>query len=145
MAGDRPILVALKDTPASVRGLEVALGLASATKKTSVRAVHVIVVDRRLALDAPLPDQERAAEALLERAEQLGKKRQIPLAGEILQAREAGHAIADEAAALGARAIVLGLPARRASNGPAELGKTAEYVMRHATCEVLLVRHEMGA
>ena len=132
MAGDRPILVALKNTPASLRGLEVALGLASATKKRSVRVVHVIVVERRLPLDAPLPDQERAAEALLERAEQL-----IPLERKRL---EIARALATRPRLLLLDEIIAGL-------NPTEAGQMMDTIrtINARGVTVLLIEHVMKA
>ena len=142
MAGGPIYLVPFNQTPASVRGLEVALQLAAAEKNARVHVVYVVVVNRRLPLDAEIPDLTGIGERCMSDAEHLARTYKVACEGDILQAREAGHAIVDEAVELGAQMIVLGVERNAPEGAALNLGKTAEYVLRHAPCAVLVVQRE---
>jgi nucleotide-binding universal stress UspA family protein len=76
----------------------------------------------------------------LAEAEEEAQRYKLACTGDILQARDAGHALVDEAVTLGVDGIVIGV-ARSGREGQAlDLGKTVEYVLRHAPCEVIVVR-----
>lgn len=140
MASDLTLLVPYDRSPAGLRGLETAFRLAKSEKHSTVHAVYVVVVDRRMPLDADLPDLSERGEICLAEAEELAHRYKLTVQGEILQARDVGHAIVDEALELSADAIVIGV-ARSGREGMAlDLGKTSEYILRHAPCEVILVR-----
>ncbi len=108
--------------------------------KGTVYAVYVIEVARTLALDAEMGNEATQAEAVLVKAEEIGEELDCKVEGEILQARDAGHAIVDEAIERDVSAIVMGV-----SSAPAqrELGATARYVLEHAPCQVILLRSAM--
>ena len=142
MAAGPIYLVPFNQTPASMRGLEVACQLAANEKNARVHVVYVVVVNRRLSLDAEMPDLTGIGERCLSDAEQLARKYKVLCEGDILQAREAGHAIVDEAVELGAQMIVLGVERNAPEGAALDLGKTAEYVLRHAPCTVLVVQRE---
>ena len=140
MASDLTLLVPYDRSPAGLRGLETAFRLATSEKHSTVHAVYVVVVDRRMPLDADLPDLSERGEMCLAEAEELARRYKLTVQGEILQARDVGHAIVDEALELSADAIVIGV-ARSGREGMAlDLGKTSEYILRHAPCEVIVVR-----
>jgi len=64
-------------------------------------------------------------------------------AGPAERARSAGPAVVAEADARGAEIIVLGAPRRRLTAAQAAvLGKTVDYILRHATCRVLVTASE---
>ena len=107
--------------------------------KSKVYAVYVIEVKRNLALDAEMIPEAQQAEAVLVRAEEIGEELDCKVEGEILQARDAGHAIVDEAIERGVGAIVLGV-SRDRPLGELELGHTARYVVEHAPCQVIVLR-----
>jgi len=58
---------------------------------------------------------------------------------ELVQARDTGPALVDEAVEWGADLIVMGLPYKRRF-GEFNLGKTVPYVLKNATCRVMLFR-----
>jgi nucleotide-binding universal stress UspA family protein len=60
---------------------------------------------------------------------------------QLLQARAAGVALLDEANALKADLIILGLP-YRTRFGSYQLGQTSNYILNHANCRVWLVRSQ---
>jgi nucleotide-binding universal stress UspA family protein len=117
-----------------------ALACALAKKgKSTVYAVYVIEVARTLALDAELIADADRGEEILTRAEEIAESLDYKVEGEILQARDAGHAIVDEAIERDVTAIMMGVPYDR-TLGEFNLGQTALYVVKNAPCEVILLR-----
>ena len=145
MASGLTLLVPFDRSPAGQRGLETAFRIARSEKHSIVHAVYVVVVDRRMPLDVDLPDQAERGELCLAEAERLARRYKLDAQGEILQARDAGHAIVDEALELGADAIVIGVPRSGREGMALNLGKTSEYILRHAPCEVVVVRDRSSA
>jgi len=107
--------------------------------KGKIYAVYVIEVARTLALDAEMIPEAQKAEEVLARAEQIGSDLDGKVEGEILQARDAGHAIVDEAIERQVSAIILGVGYERPL-GDFEMGHTASYVLQHAPCQVVMLR-----
>lgn len=108
--------------------------------KGKVYAVHVIEVKRSLPLDAELPDEAASGEDLLTRAEKVAADADFRIEGELLQAREAGHAIVDEAMERGVELILMGAE-HKAATGEYQMGRVTQYVVRAAPCSVWLWRH----
>jgi len=71
--------------------------------------------------------------------EQLAAETLLPVETELVQARDTGPALVDEAVEWGADLIVMGLPYKRRF-GEFNLGKTVPYVLKNATCRVMLFR-----
>ncbi len=134
------LVVPYDRSPAGQRGLETAFRIARSEKNSTVHPVYVVVVDRRMPLDVDLPEQAEQGEHCLADAERLARRYKLSAQGEILQARDAGHAIVDEALELSADAIVIGVPRSGREGMALNLGKTSEYILRHAPCEVVVVR-----
>jgi nucleotide-binding universal stress UspA family protein len=104
-----------------------------------VHVVHVIEVRRALPLDADLTSEAQRGEQILTQAEATARRQDFEVEGDLLQARDAGHAIVDEAIERQADAIVIGVPFRRPF-GDFELGRVPSHVLRNAQCEVVLLR-----
>jgi nucleotide-binding universal stress UspA family protein len=118
----------------------VALACSIAKKsKGKVYAVHVIEVRRSLPLDADLSEEASSGEDVLVRAEKVAQDMDFKVEGELLQAREAGHAIVDEAMERGADLILLGAE-HKAPLGEYQMGRLTQYVLRAAPCGVWLWR-----
>jgi nucleotide-binding universal stress UspA family protein len=132
------VLVPVNGSPVSLDALSLACSISRRGKGT-VYAVSVIEVGRALALDAEMGQEARDAEGILQAAEQLASDMDCKVEGEILQARDAGHAIVDEAIERRVDAIVMGA-AYEMPFGEFALGRTARYVIDHAPCRVILVR-----
>lgn len=132
------ILVPVTGASHSLDTIPIACALAR-SKKATVIAVHVIEVGRGIPLDANLAGEARRGEQVLRKAEEIAKGLDYHISGELLQAREAGTAIVDEATDRGADLIILGV--HYSETTPiSTVGKTGEYVLKHATCPVLLFR-----
>lgn len=132
------MLVPVDGTEAAYRALHVAADMAKRTR-ARLHILYVIEVPRSLALDAPLEDELQRAERALERAEQIADEHGVAATGELVQARQAGHAIVDEAVERGVDAIMMGVTYHRPF-GRFELGRIAQYVLEHAPEQVWLIR-----
>jgi hypothetical protein len=78
-------------------------------------------------------------EKILDEVEQLAAETLLTVETELVQARDTGPALVDEAVEWGADLIVMGLPYKRRF-GEFNLGKTVPYVLKNATCRVMLFR-----
>ena len=106
-----------------------------------VAAVHVIEVPRSLPVEAELTPEAERGEEILTRAEAIADEHDVQLDGSLVQARDAGQALVDEAIDVGAGAIVVGLDYRHRPYGRFELGRLPQYVLTNAPCEVWLIRY----
>ena len=132
------IVVPVDGSGASLDALALACNLCKRNKGT-VYAVYVIEVARTMPLDAELAPEAGQGEEILTRAEEVAESLDYQVSGELLQARDAGHAIVDEAIERGVDAIVMGVSYKR-TLGEFQLGPTAQYVVKNAPCQVILCR-----
>jgi nucleotide-binding universal stress UspA family protein len=105
--------------------------------------VHVIEVNRSLPLSAPVDHLVERGEEVLEELEQLASEMEVEAETEMVQARDTGPAIVGEAEEWGADVIFMGLPYKRRF-GEFFLGKTVPYVLKNASCRVVLFRERLG-
>src|SRR5688572_30472984 len=94
--------------------------------KGRVYVLYVIEVQRMLPLDADLPTESEKGERVLELAERYAKARDFSVESDLLQAREIGPAIVDEAVERAVDLIILGM-AYTKHFGEFSLGKTIPY------------------
>ena len=134
----RNIVVAVNGNNADVEAIKLACAL-SKNSKAEIRAVYVIEVKRSLPLDAVIDSEMKKAEDVLTRAEEVASEADCELETDIIQAREVGPAIVDEAAQQGADLIIVGLTPKRRF-GAFSLGNVAPHVLKEAPCRVLLCR-----
>ena len=139
LAGVRSILVPVDGSPASMDAVLLACSIAK-KNKGKVYAVHVIEVKRSLPLDADLSEEASSGEDVLARAERVASEADFRIEGELLQAREAGHSIVDEAMERDVDLILLGAE-HKAPLGEYQMGRLTQYVVRAAPCNVWLWRH----
>ena len=129
----KEILVPVGGSQASLEALALACLLAK-RNKGKVYAVYVVEVARTLPLDADLSPEARKGEEVLSRAEQVADSLDFEVIGELLQARDAGHAIVDEAIERDVDGILLGIEYRRPL-GEVQMRQTSRYVLRNAPCQ----------
>jgi nucleotide-binding universal stress UspA family protein len=132
------ILVPVINSPASLDAVAIACNL-SKQRKGRVYVVHVIEVLRSLPLNAEMEAEARRGEQLLRRAEEVATANGYKSNGELLQAREAGQAIVDEARDRQADAIIMGVGYKRLI-GAFQIGRTVDFVLKNAPCQVWVVR-----
>lgn len=135
-------LVPVDGSDASENALAVACDVAR-RQRGKVTALYVIEVPRSLPLEADLVPEAQSGEEILARADRIADEHDVQVEGALLQAREAGQALVDEAIEMGADAIVVGLDYHHRPYGRFELGRLPEYVLRNAPCEVWLIRYAM--
>jgi len=140
MAKFRSILVPVVDDPASLQAVAAAAALARQEKAT-LTLLHVIKVERSLPVTADMDIEAQRGEELLRRARAIAAEeaRNLSIKDELLQAREAGPAIVEEASARGVDAVMMGV-GWSPLLGQFEVGPTASYVLGHASCHVWIVR-----
>jgi nucleotide-binding universal stress UspA family protein len=107
-------------------------------------ALHVVEVDWRHALDEEIAGGNELASAALDMAEAMAEKYRVKLRTQLLQARDVGAALVDEAAELGADVMLLGLPYRKRFGGEFAIGSTIPYVFQNAPCAVIVIREPVA-
>lgn len=143
MLNPKKILVPVNGGPVDAT----VVGLASQLAKRSkgqVYAIYVIEVRRTLPLDADLPSERQEADAVLDQVEQAAEEWDQEIETEILQARDIGTAIVEEAVEANVDLILLGIPYRRRF-GEFDLGRTVPYVLKNAPCEVWVCRESINS
>jgi basic amino acid/polyamine antiporter, APA family len=130
------VLVAFEEGTYSEDAMATALRLAS-HRAGDVRVITTITVPQHLDINAPLPEAEATAYAVIEAARQWAGRGQR-VRGRIAKVRpdEAGHRIVREAIDARSQAIVMPMPARRPSGRV--LNKTLEVVLAKRPCRVII-------
>ena len=136
-------MVPVDGSHASLQAVALACDIAR-KNKGSVSVVHVIEVKRTMPLDAELETEAAAGEEVLAQAARVAREQDFDVDSEILQAREASHAIVDEAIERGADLIILGMEYQQPF-GEFQLGRVIQHVLRSAPCEVWVCRHPVQA
>ncbi|HEV8546816.1 MAG TPA: universal stress protein [Candidatus Limnocylindrales bacterium] len=103
-------------------------------------AVHVVEVDWTLPLDADIAGNSEEAQRVLDMAESVAEASKSKLEPVLLQARDVGAALVDEASERDADLLVVGLPYRKRFGGDFAIGRTIPYVLKNAPCAVWVVR-----
>lgn len=102
--------------------------------------VHVVEVGWSMPLDADIAARSEDAQQILDQAEAEAERLKVRLEPVLLQAREIGAALVDEATERDADLMLVGLPYRKRFGGDFAMGRTIPYVLKHAPCEVWVVR-----
>jgi len=130
------VLLALDGRTFSPGAMATAVKVAS-RRRRGIHVVVPIVVPTSSPLDADLPDQELAAQEIIEQAKLQGGRR-VTGHYEKVRAGQAGRLIVNEAREMSAKVIVMALPPR---TGGAVFGKTVETVLAERPCRVI-VQHD---
>jgi len=107
----------------------------AARRRRGIHVIAMITVPSALPIDAPMPEQEAAAQSLIEQARvQAGAR----VSGHVERVRsgQTGRRIIEEATDMRAAAIVMPLPER--VNGASLFGKTLETVLAERPCRVII-------
>ena len=136
------ILVAVSGKEADVEAVKLACDLAKKSK-AEVYVVYVIEVKRSLPLDAVIDSEIEKAEKVLTRAEDIAADRECEVETDLIQAREAGPAIVDEAVERMVDLVLIGVTYKKRF-GVFGLGRVIPYVLEEAPCRVLLCREPMS-
>lgn len=105
--------------------------------KAKIWVIYVLTVQRSLPLDAEITPDVRKAEEMLDRVATVAEDEGHEVETDLLQAREAGPTIVDEAAERGADLILMGVVHKRRF-GQFYMGRVVPYVLQNAPCQVIL-------
>ncbi len=130
------ILVPITGTRISDEMMVLACQLAT-EKKSSINGLYVIEVPLNLPLDASLVNERAKADKVLKAAATIASQFKVKFTPTVVTARQAGRAIVEEAARVRSEVIMLGT-SRKRRIGNLIFGRTTDYVLDHAPCEVLL-------
>ena len=130
------ILVPVVGTGAAEEAMKLACRLAK-KGKSKIWSVRVVTIKRSLPLDAEIESEIRETEAILDHIEEVAEEEDYEIETDVLQAREAGPAIIDEAAERNVDLIVMGIEYKRRF-GQFSLGNVVPYVLKNALCPVIL-------
>jgi len=111
--------------------------------KAKICAVNVIPIERTLPLDAEIEAEVQKAEEILDRMESIARGQNYSIETDLLQAREAGPTIIDEAVERGVDLILMGVEYKRRF-GQFSLGDVVPYVLKNAPCRVILYHQYTG-
>jgi len=130
----RRIVVPIAGDDESEAGVALAAQLAP-EHGAAITAVFVIEVPAELPLDAHMLAEESEARAALEKAHAIAASRGVRLSERIVRARARGEAIVAVAEDACADLVVMRAAPRERKR---LFGHTADYVLRHAGCRVLV-------
>lgn len=132
------ILVPFAGGKADVEAVRLACDL-SKKAKNKVYVVYVIEVKRTLPVGAELESEAQEGEQMLRQAERIAAEQDYEVETDLLQARQAGPAIVDEAIERGIDTIMMGIEYRK-RYGKYTVGSIVPYLFESAPCRVLLYR-----
>ena len=110
--------------------------------KRKVHLVHIIEVPRTLPLKATLIKESEEADKLLNDALSIADEAGCDAVAEVVQTRDAGPAIVDEAKDHECALILMGLvrDSHKGHTKASYLGKTIPYVLSNSPCRVWVVQ-----
>lgn len=139
----RRAVLGLTGRPSDDRIVRIACQLAK-PYKSEIVGVHVVEIDWTLPLDADVAGRSEDVQRVLDVAEATAEEIGYALTPVLLQARDVGAAIVDEASERGADLVMLGLEYRTRFGGDFAMGQTIPYVLKNAACAVWVVREPMA-
>lgn len=132
----KQILLPVGGTEADEEAMKLACRVAR-KDKGKIWVVTVVTIKRALPLDAEIDSEIQNAEDLLNRMESIADEEDYEIETDVLQAREVGPAIVDEAVERGVDLILMGTRYKRRF-GQFSLGSVVPYVLKNAPCPVIL-------
>jgi nucleotide-binding universal stress UspA family protein len=139
----RKIIVPIGETIPSERAVELACRLGH-DQKADLVLVHVITVPYSMSLDAPLPEQEKSAQKVLEIGCQIAARFGIHAQTRLLRQRHVADGVLQVAREEEADAIVLGVGIKSRVPGT-DWGRTTADLLQRAPCEVIVDKVPMSA
>ena len=131
--------MALSGHPNGTRLVRLAASIAKPYKADLI-GVHVVEVDWSMPLDEDVAGRSEEIQQVLDLAEGTAEQAGVKLESVLLQARDVGAALVDEALEREADLLVVGLAYRTKFGGDFAIGRTIPYVLKNAPCAVWVVR-----
>jgi len=132
----KKILVPVAGTDADIETIKLACRMAK-KDKGQVWAVSVVTIKRALPLDAEIDSEIKKAEEILDKVEDAAGEEDCEIETDVLQSREVGPAIVDEAVERGFSLILMGITYKQRF-GQFSLGNAVPYVLKNSPCPVIL-------
>ncbi len=132
-------MVALSGHPNGQRLVRLVADMARINKAELI-GVHVVEIDWSMPLDVDVAGRSEEIQQVLDLAEGTAEAAGIKLDAVLLQARDVGAALVDEAVERDADLLVVGLAYRTKFGGDFAIGRTIPYVLKNAPCAVWVVR-----
>ena len=135
----RLAVVALSGHPNGQRLIRLVAEVAK-VHKAKLIGVHVVEIDWSMPLDMDIAGRSDEIQQILDLAEGTAESVGVTLEPVLLQARDVGAALVDEAVEREADLLVVGLAYRTKFGGDFAMGRTIPYVLKNAPCAVWVVR-----
>lgn len=132
------VLVSVAGNDSDEEAVKMACGMLNGNKGR-LHILYIIEVERTWPVDAEIPVATARGDAVLRRMEEVAQPFKLDPQAELLQSRQAGHAVVQEAVDKDVDAIVMAVP-YQTRYGEFSLGTTIPYVFEHAPCQVILWR-----
>lgn len=132
----KKVLVPVVGSEADIETIKLACRLAK-KDKGKVWAVSVVAIKRALPLDAEIDSEIKKAEEILDKVERVAEEEDYEVETGVLQARDVGPAIVDEAVERGVSLILMGIKYKK-SFGQFSMGDVVPYVLKNSPCPVIL-------
>ena len=132
----KKVLVPVIGTEADDEAIRLACRLAK-KDKGKIWAVYVVTVKRALPLDAEIKPEIVKAEEILDHVQSIAEEQDFEIETDLLQAREAGPTIIEEAVGREVDLILVGVEYKRRF-GQFSLGSVVPYLLKNAPCRVIL-------
>ncbi|MBT3363998.1 MAG: universal stress protein [Chloroflexi bacterium] len=138
LSAPQKILVLVNGTPIDNDVVKIACKMTSKTLGDII-AIYVIELKRTLPLEAEVEPEIQKGEDVLDHVERLAGEQGRNIETALLQARDKGPAIVEEAIEREADLIILGVNYEK-PYGEFSLGSTLPYVLKHAHSSVVIYR-----
>jgi K+-sensing histidine kinase KdpD len=109
-------------------------------RKGRVFAIYVVEVPRTLPVDATLAEVTEKAGPALEHAVAVAEQTNFEIEPEIVQTRDYGRSLVEEAEAHECGLIIMCIPYRTDRSGRFDPGEAVSYVLKQAKCRVWVIR-----
>ncbi len=132
------VLVSVAGNDSDEEAVKLACGMLN-SNKGRLHILYIIEVERTLPVDAEIPLATARGDAVLQQMEKVARTFNLRPQAELLQSRQAGYAVVQEAVDKDVDVIVMAVP-YQTRYGEFSLGTTIPYVFEHAPCQVILWR-----
>ena len=114
----RKVLVPVNGTKADEAAIKLACRLVKGVKG-KIYVTYIIQVERTLPIDAEIKPEIEKGEQILDHAERIAEEQDYRVETDLLQAREIGPAVVDEAMERGVDMIIIGISTSKSLGGSA--------------------------
>src|SRR5262249_61597456 len=108
--------------------------------KAELIGVHVVEIDWSMPLDSDVAGRSEQIQQVLDLAEGTAEAAGVKFESVLLQARDVGAALVDEAIEREADVLVVGVAYRTKFGGDFAIGRTLPYILKDPPCSVWVVR-----